>query len=343
MAILEGGFGQWRGREYTRKMGIVARRIRSPRALNQEVGARVGAIARELASGLPLGDELDLRDRYAKGVPVLLICELTDVARPAELRSWYETLMARATGSRTYDDVRLAGREGMRALESLLGPVLEERRRHPGADLISDLVNATYDEQPLPDEEVLASIAQLYAATMETTERALTSSFRYLARDPRLLDSLRERLDDDAILASFGAEALRVYSPIQAITRAAVAPGQLAGRDFADGEAVVALLASANRDESRFEDAQRFDENRFAENPDRQYTTAGDILPFGAGEHHCVGSRLAKVLIVEALRHLLERAARIELREEAEDAGDLIFWSPASLRVVLHPPLRHGC
>ena len=82
---------------------------------------------------------------------------------------------------------------------------------------------------------------------------------------------------------------------------------------------------------------EHFAARRFERNPDRQYTSAGDILPFGAGEHHCAGSRLAEAEIVQALRHLLRRAGRVELVEDAHPTGRLILFSPASLRAVLHP------
>ena len=140
---------------------------------------------------------------------------------------------------------------------------------------------------------------------------------------------------DDA-LAAFGAEALRCYPPIQAANRVALTDAAVAGQTVSSGEKVVALLASANRDRSRFEDPDRFDARRFAVNPDRQYTSAGDVLPFGAGEHHCTGSRLAKVEIIETLRALLDRASSIDQIGEAPDVGGLVLWSPAALEVRLH-------
>jgi cytochrome P450 len=118
----------------------------------------------------------------------------------------------------------------------------------------------------------------------------------------------------------------------------ALRPTEVAGVPIAEGGKVVSVLASANRDPERFADPQRFDPDRFLDNPDRQFTAAGDIMPFGAGEHHCTGSRLAKTEIVQALRQLLDRVDRIELLEDAPDVGGLILWSPASLRATLHAP-----
>jgi pulcherriminic acid synthase len=337
-AVFGGGFFHWRGREHNKKAGIVARRIRAPRALREEIGGKVEGVARRVAERLPLGQPLDLREEYAVWVPLLVICELTAIQEGALFRHWYDTIMAGGTSSIGNPGARDAALEAMRELKEFLAPILEERRRNPGEDLVSDLVTATYDGKPLPDDEIASIVGQLLPAGIETTERVLTSSFRQLALDPELWDELRERRDDDEVLSSFGAEALRFYPPIQAANRIALAPATVAGTEVQAGGKVVALLASANRDEARFADPQRFDRMRFLDNPDRQYTSAGDILPFGAGEHHCTGSRLAGTEIVQTLRQLLGRAGRIELLEDAPDTGGLILWSPASLRVVLHPP-----
>ena len=119
--------------------------------------------------------------------------------------------------------------------------------------------------------------------------------------------------------------------------RRVVATSQRQGVTIEAGERVVALLASANRDEERFAESARFDPDRFHNNPDRQFTTAGDVLPFGAGMHHCTGSRLAEVEIVETVRAVLDRTEWIELLDDSPDVGRLVLWSPSSLHVKLHP------
>src|SRR5438105_2451611 len=82
MTLLQGGFQAWRGHEHSKKMGIVARRLRSPRALKEEVGAGVEAIARELAEGLPIGREVDLREEYAAQISLRVFCELAAIGDP---------------------------------------------------------------------------------------------------------------------------------------------------------------------------------------------------------------------------------------------------------------------
>lgn len=334
-AVFGGGFFHWHGREHNKKAGILTRRIRSPRGL-RELQPMIESVAREAATALPLGQPVDLRERFAMWVPLLVISKLTAIDDAPLLRHWYDTIMAGGTSSIGDPGAREAALAAMDDLKEYLRPILAERRANPGDDIVSDYVQATYDGAPLAEQEIAAIVGQLLPAGVETTERLLTSAFRHLALDAGLWDELRAGRDDEGVLASFGAEALRLYPPIQAANRVATEAAEIAGVEVAPGEKVVCLIASANRDPERFDDPERLDARRFRRNPDRQYTAAGDILPFGAGEHHCAGSRLAGAEIVQALRQLMHRVGRVELLEEAPAVGRLILFSPASLRVVLH-------
>ncbi len=192
-------------------------------------------------------------------VPLLVISELTGIEEATRLRDWYDTIMAGGTSSIGNPGARAAALQAMQELKEFLVPLLAERRVNPGSDLVSDLVAARYDGAPLPDDEIVSIVGQLLPAGVETTERVLTSAFRLLCADRPLWDQLCEVRDSDDALASFGAEALRCYPPIQAANRVALADTVVAGQPVAAGEKVVALLASANRDPSRFADPDRFD------------------------------------------------------------------------------------
>jgi pulcherriminic acid synthase len=335
-SVFGGGFFHWRGREHNKKAGIVGRRLRSARAVRDELAGKVSEIAVRLAGELPLEQAVDLRERYTMWVPLLVISELTAIEEATRLRGWYDTIMAGGTSSIGNPSARAAALRAMQELKEFLVPILAQRRVEPGPDLVSDLVAARYDSEPLADDEIVSIVGQLLPAGVETTERVLTSAFRLLCGDRPLWDQLCAERDSDDALAAFGAEALRCYPPIQAANRVALTDAVVAGQTVRPGEKVVALLASANRDRSRFEDPDRFDVRRFAVNPDRQYTSAGDVLPFGAGEHHCTGSRLAKVEIIETVRALLDRASSIDQIGEAPDVGGLVLWSPAALEVRIH-------
>jgi len=335
-SVFGGGFFHWDGREHGKKSGILTRRIRSPRGL-RELRPAIDAIARRVAGELPFREEVDLRERFTIQVPLLVISELTAIDDAPRLRGWYDAIMAGGTSSIGNPAARAAGLEAMESLRAYLRPLLAERRERPGRDVVSDYVNATYDGAPLPGEEIVAVVGQLLPAGVETTERVLTSALRELALAPALWDEVRQGREDEALLASFGAEALRLFPPIQAANRVVRAPLDLAGVRLEPGDRVVSVIASANRDGERFAEPDRFDPRRFLPRPDRQFTAAGDILPFGAGEHHCAGSRLAGAEMVSALRAILDRAGRIELLDDAPPVGRLVLFSPPSLCARLLP------
>lgn len=331
-------FLQMSGREHNKKAGIVAKRLRSPRAAREQLEGLVDAIAQRQVDELPMDEPVDLRARYAMWIPLLAITELMAVEEAARFRDWYRAIAAGGVSSVADPSLREQGFRALAEVRAFLEPVIESRRAEPGEDLISDLVTAEYDGEPLSHEEIAATVVFLLTAGVETTERVLTSTFRQLALDPAEWEALRERAGDPGALAAFSAEALRVHPPVNGLTRRAVEATELAGRDVAAGDRVMVLIVSANRDEEHFADPQRFVRDRFAEQPDRQFTSTGEILPFGAGTHHCTGSRLAQAELVHAFGKLARRVGALEpaVAELPRPEG-FVLRSPASLPVVLRP------
>jgi pulcherriminic acid synthase len=334
-SIFGRSFLQMSGREHNKKVGIVAREMRSPRALKERLDALVEQIAVERAASLPIGEPVDLREQYAMWIPLLAITELTGIREAASFRAWYRALVAAGVSSIKDPGAREAGFQARAELRACLAPIIEERRRNPGSDLVSDLVTAQYEGEPLPDEEIVTAVSFLLTAGIETTERVLTSAFKHLLLDREEWDVLRSRRHDDVALAAFSAEALRMYPPVNGTTRQALAPVELGGESIAEGDRLVVLMVSANRDADRFPDPDRFDRERFADRPDRQFTSAGDILSFGAGSHHCTGSRLAQIEMVHGFAKLLERVAWIEPAGELPPAEGFMLHSPPALPVIL--------
>jgi cytochrome P450 len=331
-------FLQMSGREHNKKAGIVAKRIRSPRALREEIDGLVAEIARRQGDELVFGEPIDLKERYAMWIPLLAITELMGVDEAPRFRDWYRAIAAGGVSSVADPSLRERGLKARDEVREFLEPIIEERRAHPGTDLISDLVGAEYDGEPLSHEEIAATVVFLLTAGVETTERVLTSTFKHLALDLDEWEALRERRDDAPALSAFSAEALRLYPPVNGLTRKVVETVELAGTEVPAGDKVLVLIASANRDETRFPDPQRFDRDRFADGPDRQFTSNGDVLPFGAGTHHCTGSRLAQSELVHGFGTFARRVASIEpAAAELPRAEGFILRSPPSLPVVLRP------
>lgn len=330
-------FMQMNGREHGKKIGVVAREMRSPRSLRERLNDIVFEIARDQAAALPMGEPIELRERYAVWVPLLSITVLTDLPEAARFRDWYRTIVAGSTSSITNPAARETAFTAREEVRVFLEPIIDARRLKPGNDLLSDLVTAEYEGKPIPHEEIVSNIIFLLAAGVETTERVLTSVLRHVALDPVEWQWLKGNYTDPESLAAFCAEALRFYPPVSANIRTALEEVEMAGVTIRSGEKVCALSVSGNYDENHFPAASRFDHNRFMGSSERQFTGGGDILSFGDGTHHCVGSRLAKVEMTHALTEFLARVGRIEPVGTPPAGEGFIFHSPAKLPVILHP------
>ena len=330
-------FMQMGGREHGKKIGIVGREIRSQRSLRERLGDVVHQIALHQASALKMGEAMDLREHYAVWVPLLSITALTDLPDAARFRDWYRTIVAGSSSSITNPGARETAFKAREEVRLFLEPIIEERRRNPGKDLLSDLVTAEYDGAPIPHEEIVSNIIFLLAAGVETTERVLTSVLRHVALDPAEWEWLKANYTDPESLAAFCAEALRFYPPVNANIRSVTAEVEIAGVKVQPGEKICAMGVSGNHDDSHFPDASRFDHMRFMGASDRQFTARGDILTFGGGIHHCVGVRLAKTEMEHALAEFLTRVARIELVGAPPPSEGFIFHSPPRLPAILHP------
>jgi len=304
--------------------------------VRESIDAQVVETARRQADALVLGQPVDLRADYAMWIPLLVITELLDVHEATRFRSWYDAIAKGGISSISNPELRVAGFAALDALREVVAPVVEERRASPGSDMISDLAIATYDGAPFPTEEIIATVAFLLTAGIETVERALTSLLRHLALDRAEWDRMCARIDDHDYLLAVSAESLRLFPPVQGTIRRATAAVDFHGETVRPDDKLIVLIASANLDETRFEDPDSFRPERFADNPDRQYTNAGDVLPFGAGRHHCAGSRLAGAEMVRSLQQLVRRTAWMEPIEPLPRGEGLLLHSPASLPVVLH-------
>ena len=97
------------------------------------------------------------------------------------------------------------------------------------------------------------------------------------------------------------------------------------------------LIASANRDETVFDDPHTFALRRFIDNPERQFTNAGWTMPFGAGRHHCTGSQLARLEMEHGLRELLARVRSASFEGEVPGPAGFLLVSPDEVRVRLQP------
>ena len=213
----------------------------------------------------------------------------------------------------------------MQLREYFLG-FITERREHPADDLISDLAVAELDGHRLTDEEIVSYLRLLLSAGVETTSRFSANLLWALLSHRDQWDAV---LADRSLLDQAIEECLRWEPPIVAIPRRATRDVELGGVTIPAGATVFPCLASANRDEERYTDADRFDIFR----EPRQF------MSFGWGPHMCLGMHLARLETKVAVNRVLDRLPNIRKDPDMPDEGitGIAFRSPRTLHVVFDP------
>jgi len=209
-------------------------------------------------------------------------------------------------------------------VKAYIAAILEERRRSPAGDLISDLAQAELDGEHLSDEEIFSFLRLLLPAGVETTYRATGNMLFSLLSHPRQLDAVRA--DRDLVPRAID-EALRLETPLLNITRLATRDTEISGVTIEAGSTVMLMLAAANRDENRHADPDAFDIFRTEPKPH---------ISFGHGPHMCLGVHLARLEMRVALELLLDRLPGLRLDPEADDPHirGQVFRSPTILPVL---------
>lgn len=182
---------------------------------------------------------------------------------------------------------------------------VEDRRKEPRRDVLTELATATFPDGSTPDVmDVVRVAANLFAAGQETTVRLLAASLQYLAEHPELQALLRAERDR---IPNFVEEMLRFESPVKGDFRLARRNTSVAGVDVPAGACVMVVNGAANRDPRRFEAPDEF-------RPDRP--NAREHLAFGRGIHSCPGGPLARAEARVAIERFLQRTSEIRISEQ---------------------------
>jgi cytochrome P450 len=180
------------------------------------------------------------------------------------------------------------------------GQLIAERRERPTDDLTSVLVHAELDGERLEEHEIVMGFFLLVAAGNDSTKATYCSGMRALMEHP---DQKRMLIDDPALIPGTVEEALRMYPAFAHFRRTATRDTEVGGKQIREGDKIVMWYVSSNRDESRYEDPDRFDVTR---NPEHQAFGAG-------GRHFCLGAALARLELRVLFEETLKRYPGIEL------------------------------
>jgi len=283
--------------DHTRLRGIVDEAFRRRAILDME--PRIRAIADDLANALFAdGSPADLVDRYARRVPLAVICELLGLPlhdRPRFMK-WTNRLLNITNAAGFFGLIPT-----MYVMKRYLGGQLEAARRDGGEGLIAELIRVEREGGRISPDEMVAMVFLLLGAGTETTTHLISGSAFELLRDPKL----RDWLEEDWSRANMAIEEfLRFVSPVQfSKPRFVRKDVELDGVHLKAGERVMAMVAAANMDPTANEAPERLDLTR---RPNRH-------MAFGTGIHFCLGHQLARIEGKCALEALLTRWPKLAL------------------------------
>jgi len=280
---------------------------------------RIRAIARELLDAVLTGESgtIDLVGDYSVPLPVRVIAELLGVEpeKREDFKRWSDTIVSGVSGSAATPQAMIST---FREFTAYFNEVSNRRRAEPADDLISTLVQAEDGDTLTPVEVVMFAVLLLVAGN-ETTTNLIGNGLLALLAHPEQFEAVR---DDTALIPAFVEEALRYDSPVQSLFRQASDDVEVAGTKIPKGSIVLPLFGSANRDDERFSEADRFDVRR---NPQGH-------VAFGFGIHFCLGASLARLEAKVAFEELFERTMNLE-RLEIENSyiDSFLLRGPRSL------------
>ena len=202
--------------------------------------------------------------------------------------------------------------------------LIAARRENPTDDLTSVLVHAEIDGQKLEEHEIVMGFFLLVAAGNDSTKATYCSAMRALMEHP---DQRQVLLDDPSLIPSAVEESLRMFPAFAHFRRTATCDTELNGTQIKDGDKVVMWYVSSNRDETRYEDPDRFDVRR---NPEHQAFGAG-------GRHFCLGTALARLELVILLEETLKRYPAMEIAGQIKRVESPFLNQLKTLPVRLSP------
>jgi cholest-4-en-3-one 26-monooxygenase len=284
------------------------------RALEDDVRRR----AKPLVDTIEPGRPADFVETVSVPFPLYIISALLGMPDEDWQRffEWSEAVIPGATD--WSEEKRAALQADMH--ETLLATTVA-RRADPRDDLISVLAQVEIEGRRLSDAELTMFLVQLLVAGNETTRNMISGGLVALADRPADWNRLR---GDRSLVPTAVEEMLRWTSPVVSFMRTATRDTDLGGQAMGEGDPVLMLYASANRDERQFgPTADRFDIGR----------TPNQHVAFGFGTHFCIGATLARIEALVLLEELLDRF------ETVERAGDVERSHSAVIAGVKHAPL----
>lgn len=274
----------------------------APRRLN-DLQPAVQAFVDELLDQLPDNEPVDFVEALSGPLAAGVISAFLGIPREVwtDVRRWSDAFVVTAGGGLSEDSPEAQqAAQDQAEMYAYLTARLTERAQAPREDFLSTVATIELDGKPLPEESQLAA-ARMLVAGNETTRNLLSGAMVAFVNHPDQWDKL---LADPALVPNATEELLRWVNPVIHFGRRVTEPVVIRDQPIAQGDFLVMLYESGNRDEEIWQDPHTFDVTRTAPSPH---------LSFGWGIHRCVGAALARLEIRLALEGLAKRFSRWEL------------------------------
>ncbi|MGW2273823.1 cytochrome P450, cyclodipeptide synthase-associated [Streptomyces yangpuensis] len=331
---------QMTGAEHTAKRKIVVRGFTGP-ALQQQIPA-IRANAADLMAPFLARGRMDLVNDFGKPFAVHVALDVLGLDRSdwQRVAHWYGGVAEFVTSLALTPERRRHCLDCAEQLEAYLAPVIRERRRRPGEDLISTLCTAEFEGVGMSDRDVTALVLNVLIAAAEPADKTLALLFKHLIDHPEQLAQVRR---DPGLLAAAIAETLRFTPPVQLIPRRAEESTVIAGTALPAGATVFCMIGAANRDPAAFGDPDTFDIHRDDLGTARSFTAAAQHMAFGTGLHQCVGAAFARAEIETVAAMLLPLLDEVRYSPgfRYRETG-LYTRGPVSLSLDFTPVRRKG-
>jgi cytochrome P450 family 142 subfamily A polypeptide 1 len=290
--------------EHMKRRNLVNRGFTPRRVADHE--PRIRAICADLIEAARARGSFDFVADVAAPLPMIVIGDMLGVAPEdrAMLLRWSDDLIDGTSATANAEAMERAAR-AFGEYHAYHTRVADERRTNPTDDLLSVLVHARIDGEGLDENALLHESLLLLVGGDETTRHVISGGMEQLLRNP---DQLRLLVDDPGRIPTAVEEMLRWVSPIQNMNRTALEDAEVRGQKIREGDKLLLLYPSGNRDETVFDDPFRFDVTR----------EPNDHLAFGGyGTHFCLGASLARLELRVMFEELVRGLPDLELASDA--------------------------
>ncbi|MGA5364063.1 cytochrome P450 [Streptomyces purpurascens] len=307
--------------DHTRIRRLVSKAF-TPRTV-ERLKPYVRGLADDLASALVAAGGGDLLKDVAEPLPVAVIAEMLGIPESdrAPLRPWSADICGMYELNPSEETAAKAVRASAE-FSDYLRELIAARRKEPGDDLISGLIEAHDEGDRLTEQEMISTAVLLLNAGHEATVNSTVNGWYTLFRDEAQLAALRA---DHTLVPSAVEELMRYDTPLQLFERWVLDDIEIAGTTIPRGAEIAMLFGSANHDPAVFSDPTRLDLTR-TDNPH---------ISFSAGIHYCIGAPLARIELAASMTALLEKAPALRLAEEPQRKPNFVIRGLEGLSVAV--------